>query len=435
MNLLITNTQEDQAYLILRSLKAHADRIVITVGGGSVFKRWSGMCAWSRHVSKRYRVPDCAADWRAGTIQPGNTPTEEAYVRRLEEICALERIDFVFPSYDAEVYVISKNSERLARRGVIAVAPDFDAVARILDKSRTIAAAKRVGFPVPRTRVPANVDELREAARDLEPPWVVKPRCNAHAVNIELARDWEELEALYHRLGAIQERPLVQEYVPAATKRNFYLLVNRQSEVLSVFTPEVHRTRKTGMQTPCAAVESTRTVPFEAEIRALLKELGVWGGMTLQTIVDARDGRPKLMEINPRFGHNLWFRTELGINEPLMFLRMAQGEDPGIAPPFEEGVLLLDPLWDSLHLLGQSVDQSARWLRSRLRPGRRRAGDDDIPFEEESLGPLLRDFRSEYFGARRRITSPLNRGYLSDPLPPLSRFLRVFVEAFQRRVS
>jgi predicted ATP-grasp superfamily ATP-dependent carboligase len=431
MNLLITNTLEDQAYLILRCLREVASRIIVTVSGDNGFQRWGGMSVWSRHVSKRYRVPECSADWRAGIIQAGNTPGEERYVQRIEEICALERIDCVFPSYDAEVYVFAKNRVRLAARGITAVVPDFDGVSRILDKSLTLAAAERVGFPIPRTRVPGNLDELYAAAAELDPPWVLKPRCNAHAVNIRLAHDLTELERYFDELSAIQSRPLLQEFIPTATKRNYYLLVDRNSELRSVVTPNVHRTRKTGMQMPCAAVVSTREVPFEAEIRSLLKDLGVWGGLTLQSIVDARDNRPKLLEINPRLGRNLWFRTELGINEPQMLWRMALGEDPGPVTPIEEGVLLLDPLWDLLHLLGQSVDQSLGRLRSKGRG----ADDDTGPPKTEPLGPLLRSFREEYFGPGRRVTCPLNRGYLSDPLPPLARIVRVFVEALMRRAS
>ncbi|MEJ2539465.1 MAG: hypothetical protein P8188_05775, partial [Gemmatimonadota bacterium] len=261
MNLLITNTREDQAYLILRSLRDVASRIVVTLDGDSWFQRWGSMSAWSRHVSARHRVPDVSADWRAGVIQGENTAGEERYVRRIEEICALERIDAVFPSYDAEVYVFSKNRERLAQQGVTAVVPDFEAVSRILDKSETLAAAARAGFPAPRTRVPADLDEARQAARELSPPWVLKPRCGAHAANIRLARDEDELAREFDRLTRAQDRPLLQEYVPAETKRNYYLLVDRNHELLSVFTPRVLRTRKTGLRTPCAAVESSHEVP------------------------------------------------------------------------------------------------------------------------------------------------------------------------------
>jgi predicted ATP-grasp superfamily ATP-dependent carboligase len=432
MNVLITNTQEDQAYLILRCLREHAERIFVTVSDESLARRWAGMSAWSRHVRKRYRVPEFSADWRAGIVQQENTPAEERYIRRIEEICALERIDCVFPSYDADVYVFSKNRARLAQRGVTAVAPDFEGLARILDKSVTLAAAERVGFPTPRTCIPTHRDELAEAARELGPPWVLKPRCDAHAVNIRLASDRDELFRLYDQLNAAQERPLVQEFIPAASKQNYYLVVRPGPEVVSLITFKVHRLRRTGLQMPCAAVESTRDLPFEAEIRALIGQLDVWGGMTLQTVVDARDGQPKLLEINPRLGRNLWFRTELGINEPLMYLRIAQGAEPGPVQPISEGVLLLDPLADLLHLLGQSVDQSAHWLRTRLsRAGETRGN----PFGEKPVRALARDMRNDYFGARRTLTSPLGRGFASDPLPPSMRVVRSFYEALRRRAG
>ncbi len=429
MNLLITNTQEDQAYLILRCLVDEASKIVVTVCGDNLIQRWAGMAQWSRHVSQRCRVPDCSADWRAGLIQAENTLDEERYIQRIEEICGAEGIDVIFPSYDPEVYVFAKNKSRLASQGIVAVVPDYDGLTRILDKSLTIKAAVNVGFPVPKTCVPAGSEALSVVVQKMNPPWVLKPRCNAHGVNIKLAEDLASLEKTYCVLSEIQERPMVQEYIPAATKRNYYVVVDRDSEIVSLFSPEVLRTRKVGIRTPCAAVVSSANVPFTDEIRALLRELGVWGGMTIQSIVDARDGKPKLMEINPRFGHNLWYRTELGINGPLIFLRMAKGEDPGEVPGFREGVLMLDPLWDLLHLVGQTIDQTMAFFRAKIRGTESTSG----PFERESIRQLLKDYKSDYFSKTDRVTSPLNRGLFSDPFPSVVRICRTLAEAIQRR--
>lgn len=431
MNLLITNTREEQPYLILRCLRDVADRIVVTVSEGNVFQRWAGISSWSRHVSKRYSVPDCSADWRAGRIEADNTPAEEAYIQRIEAICAKENIDTIFPSYDAEVFVFAKNKARFATQGIVTVVPGYAALTRILDKSLTLQAAQKVGFPVPLTHVPSTRDDVLTAAAGMAPPWVLKPRCSAHGANIRWASAPAELEAAFKHLSAIQPRPLLQEYVPAMTKRNYYLLVSPEFEVVSLFSPRVHRVRRVGVRTPGAAVETTNDVPYAAEVQALVREIGIWGAMTVQTIVDSRDGKPKLMEINPRFGHNLWYRTELGINEPLIYLRLAQGQDPGEVPAVPEGVLLLDPLWDALHLLGRSLDQGKAWLRARFR------SSEGVltPFTEDSIPFLLRAFRSEYFGRTRRVTSPLNRGWLSDPLPPLVRICRTVFEAVRRRTA
>ena len=429
MKLLLTNTQEDQAYLILRCLRHEASRIVVTQTGASWWQRWSGIAACSRFVNKRYRVPDFYADWRAGIVQAANTPGEERYIRRIEEICAAEAIDTIFPSFDPEVYVFSKNTARFAAQGIVVVAPDFEALTRVLDKSLTLAAARKVKFPTPEGTVVDRPQALTAAIETIPGPWVLKPRCNAHGVNIVMVSEPDALLDAFTRLNNLQPSPLLQTHVPAQTKRNFYLLVNRELELVSLFSPRVLRTRSTGVRSPCAAVESSHAVPFVEEVKALVRETGIWGGMTVQTIVDARDGQPKLMEINPRFGHNLWYRTELGINEPLILARIARGEAPGEIPEFEEGVILLDPLWDLLHLLGQCVDQAGTWLRSRL-GGR---ADDSDPHARDAIPELLRSFRSEYFASRPRRLSPLNRGFLSDPLPPLMRILRVFVEALQRR--
>lgn len=429
MNLLVTNTLEEQPYLILRCLRHEAKRIVITVEEGNLLKRWAGISAWSRHVSKRYTVPDCSADWLAGRIEADNSPAEEAYIQRIEEICSKEEIDTIFPSYDAEVFVFAKNKERFSRQGILTVTPDYSALTRILDKSLTLEAAHKVGFPSPLSYTPSSREELLSAAAGLAAPWVLKPRCNAHGANICLARDLDELETTFSQLNDSQERPLLQEYIPAQSKRNYYLVVSPEFEIVSLFSPRVHRFRRVGMRTPCAAVEATLEVPHTSEISALVKELGIWGAMTVQTIVDERDGIPKLMEINPRFGHNLWYRTELGINEPLIYLRLAQGRPTGDVPSFPVGVLLLDPLWDVLHLLGQCLDQGKTWLLARFK----KQESAEKPFAEDSIPQLLQAFRTEYFSRTSRVTSPLNRGLFSDPMPPLVRIGRTLLEAIGRR--
>lgn len=430
MNLLITNTSEEQPYLILRCLRHMADRIVITVNEGSLLQRWSGISAWSRHVSKRYTAPDCSADWRAGRIQEENTEAEENYIRRIEEICAAEKIDVIFPSYDAEVLVFSKNKARFAERGIVTIVPEFAALTRIIDKELTLQAASAAGFPIPATRVPANRSELLAAATELKPPWVLKPRCNAHGANIRLTRNLEELEAAFDELSAIQPRPLMQEFVPILTKRSYYLLVNEAFELVSLFSPQVHRVRQVGIRNPSAAVETSTDVPLVAEVLALVREIGISGVMTVQTIVDARDGIPRLMEINPRLGNNLWYRSALGINEPSMCIRLAQGQKAGEAATVPTGTLLLDPVWDLLYLFTLSLDR----VKYRLSTLFGRVPTTEASLDSAPIRKLLRALKSEYFGKARFVTNPLNRGYFSDPLPPLIRISRtVLFELIRRR--
>ena len=64
-------------------------------------------------------------------------------------------------------------------------------------------------------------------------------------------------------------------------------------------------------------------------------------------IRDPRDGVDKLMEVNPRFPRQLWNRTELGINEPLMCVQLARGEPVTPVDGYPEGVLFVSPIEDA----------------------------------------------------------------------------------------
>ena len=116
MRLLVTNTQAAQAYAIIRSLRPFAETIVATMEGKNRWAARTSHAANSRLVDRRYYVPRADQDWAGGVIQPENTEREETYVQRILEICRIERIDTIFPSYDPLVYVFSKNQRRLPSR-------------------------------------------------------------------------------------------------------------------------------------------------------------------------------------------------------------------------------------------------------------------------------------------------------------------------------
>jgi hypothetical protein len=92
------------------------------------------------------------------------------------------------------------------------------------------------------------------------------------------------------------------------------------------------------------------------QAQALMREIGTWVGFTCQTKIDARDGVPKLLEINPRLGMHTWFRTQSGVNEPLLLLRLARGESIQPVTTFPRGALVFEPIEDLLDLPFELLD-------------------------------------------------------------------------------
>ncbi len=419
MNLLITNAQEVQAYSILRCLRPEARRIVVTEGGDSVGSTgFRGMAAFSRFVDARYQVPRFADDWLAGRLASGNTDAEEAYVRRLEEICRLERVDVIFPSLDPEVYLFAKNKQRFAEQGVLAVVPDAEVIRVPMDKALTVRAAESARFPVPRTWFPASAADVEAIAAQSRPPWIVKPRFTAHGAHMVHVEDAAGLASAYAEVAAFQREPIVQEFIEGNRRQNYYLTAARDGRILSLLAPRVTRTFSTDYKVACKACVSGSSAPYVEELRNLVRELGLWGGYTIQTKVDPRDGLPKLLEINIRLGQHLWWRTGLGVNEPQILLALARGETPAGGLTFPEGVLLLDPYHDFFFLLDQLAEalfETGNRLLGRGAPaGRNEAGPGVLA--------TLREYRRDYLNRRPKVMCPEVSNLLTDPYPCLRAF-------------
>jgi hypothetical protein len=168
----------------------------------------------------------------------------------------------------------------------------------------------------------------------------------------------------------------------------------------------------------CKTSVSSSTGPYLGELRALIRELGLWGSYTIQTKIDPRDGIPRLLEINPRMGQHLWWRTGLGVNEPLICLQIARGETPTGNYRFPDGVLLLDPFHDLFFLYNQLV-QSIFRLGARLLCRDNEGPQSELEPDPPGVLATLRWYRKDYLNRRRKVISPEIRNLLQDPYPCL----------------
>jgi predicted ATP-grasp superfamily ATP-dependent carboligase len=432
MNLLITNAYELQAYVIAYSLQAEADRIIITEGGESLNPTgFRGMLPYSRLVDASYRVPHFAADWLAGRVlQDDNTPAEEAYVQRIEEICAAESVDTIFPSLDPEIHLFAKNKQRLFAKGIVVVVPELEVIRVPMDKGLTIQAAQRVGFPCPNTYFPQNNGDIDRIADESTPPWIVKPRIGAHGHRMLYARDRSELTDAVRPVSDAEQWPIVQEYIPGGSLRMYNLMVGHDSEILSLLTPDSIRAFRGGYRVSHRTAISSSTGPCVAELRNLIRELRLWGAYTVQTKVDPRDDLPKLMEINARFGHTLWRRTELGVNEPLVFLQLARAAPVTTNLTYPDGVLMLEPLSDFMYLCRQLIE-TLPGFAPMLEGRDARRLRDSIEVNPRGVRETLRVYLREYVNARRKVFKPDVSRVLVDPWP----CVRSFCHQFHREVN
>src|SRR5206468_4783062 len=130
-----------------------------------------------------------------------------------------ERVDVLVPCTDASAQTVW---ERHAEFGAVPILggdrPSFELAS---DKVAGLAAAERVGFPVPRWRPAGDLDETTAFARELGLPVVVKPRRSFTLRSGRLVQRRHRLitradvlPAAIRELDSPEGVPVLQEYVP-----------------------------------------------------------------------------------------------------------------------------------------------------------------------------------------------------------------------------
>jgi glutathione synthase/RimK-type ligase-like ATP-grasp enzyme len=190
-------------------------------------------------------------------------------------------------------------------------------------KALQLSLFASLGLEYPRTRVVNSLDEVREAARELTFPLVVKPNIGgrgAGIVRFETADDLEyALSAGLVELG-IDSTALVQEYIQAggghivrvetlAGKFLYAMKVTTSGENFNLCPAEICDVERASVSAvgevcladaPKAGLKVERYEP-PAEIVEQVERIAAGAGLDIggvEYLIDERDGRPRFYDIN-----------------------------------------------------------------------------------------------------------------------------------------
>lgn len=274
---------------VARSLGAaghHVD-LAVTVSPGKF--RWQRRLA-SRFIRRQVLVP-------AAMREP---------LRLRAALLALVRdgrYDAVLPLDQRIAAWVSQWKEDLAPHAAVASCdwPMFELLHDKLLLHRTLASG---GFTLPEFYDYATLEELLDM--DVRFPVVIKPRRSSGGAGVRYAADRDELAAAVRELDrfsppwpAIEDyrRPFVQEYVPGPIHDALFLC--RRGTPLATMTARRCTTYPvTGGVTVEAVI--TRDPALTDSCGQMLAFLGYDGLADAEAKFDERDGRYKLLEINPR---------------------------------------------------------------------------------------------------------------------------------------
>jgi predicted ATP-grasp superfamily ATP-dependent carboligase len=263
-------------------------------------------------------------------LAPDPLDDEEGFIEALGSIAEeTDAVLPVFPTHDEHVNAIARHADVLAERYRFPF-PSWEVLERIQSKRHQLETAEAAGLPVPRTILPTSLDEALAAGDDLGYPLVVKPSANvgfrrSHRRQLFRCETPAELERAYE--AAAPYEPMVQELIPGGDEELYTLgsYVSPDGEALGLFSG--HKLRQTrGFMGSARIGEAVWVDEVVEEGLAFLRALGYHGISQVETKRDPRDGRYKLMEINPRLWQWHSLAAACGVDLPYIAYRDLVGE-------------------------------------------------------------------------------------------------------------
>ena len=296
---------------------------------------------------------------------------EERFAAELVAIAdRIGRKAVLFAADDDHVALVSRHKHALDESYTIPMV-GWERMQRIIDKIQQLSIAHSAGVEVPTTAVLRSEADLADAAGSVPFPAVLKPSerhqlYDRKGVKVIRVDSRDDLAGAYARINFC-ETVLLQEVIPGPDE-NVLLsgtYHDADSRPRAVFTGRKIRQQPTGFGDTRAGESLWSDELADVTLR-LLAALRYHGVCDVEFKRDARDGRLKLMEVNPRQG--LWspLARAAGVNLAYIAYRDAIGS-PCPTPTQIDGVRWTDMLKDgpaSLKEMLRGDLRPADWMRS-----------------------------------------------------------------------
>lgn len=261
----------------------------------------------------------------------------EAIFNRIAEINAQENINVLVPNFDAELYNFIKLSPKLHSIGIHTFLPtvqQFEA----RDKMNLLAFGKKHGFYVPKDKVIYSVTELPAVAEELGYPLVVKGKFYEATV----AQTLEQAQKAFYKLSAKWGTPIiVQEFIDG-TEINVAALGDGKGHAISAVPMRKLYITDKGKAWAGITLEDQRYIDLANKFCSATK----WrGGFELELMLSL-DGKPYIMEVNPRFPAWIYLTVGAGQNQPAALVKMAMGQEVVPYTEYAVGKLFIRYAWD-----------------------------------------------------------------------------------------
>jgi len=302
MSILVTNAEEWICLNVCRSLGKKG------IGVDVASHRNDAMTFHSKYRRRKYTYSDPSA-------------SEKKFVRDIVDIIKNKTYEFLVSTNDVTLMTISSNRDKIGKYVDLPL-PSHETLEICDNKSKTIEMAEKLDIPCPKTFFVRDISDIKDVAKDIDFPVVIKPFRGQGARGVSFVQTPEMLEEQYKKTKAVYGDAMIQEYIKGV-RYNLGVIFNYKHEPKRLALWKTIRFVG-GITIFGETVEQPKVLKLGLKF---LKKIRYFGVGIIDFIMDEKDNRPKLMEINPRFAGNMTIPIEAGVDFPYLLYRMLKDGD------------------------------------------------------------------------------------------------------------
>ncbi|MEI7705096.1 MAG: ATP-grasp domain-containing protein, partial [Deltaproteobacteria bacterium] len=272
--------------------------------------------------------PDDAA---GGHLLPYPAAGADALMERLEEILAVEPLDAIIPSLDAELPNFIALQPELARRGVRTVLPGREQL-RSRDKDRLPALCARAGVATPRVRPVSDPGFFERCTAEEEGAWSYPLVVKGVLYDAYVVHDPAEAAYRFGQIARAWGYPVLVQAHVAGEEVNLTALGDGTGALVGPVMMRKQALTEKGKAWAGVAIDDGDLLSAGERIMQALR----WNGPLELEMLRDDSGTLHVIEINPRFPAWIYLSHAVGRNLPAALLALQQGvrrEDLPLSPP------------------------------------------------------------------------------------------------------
>ncbi|PKL92437.1 MAG: carbamoyl phosphate synthase large subunit [Candidatus Goldiibacteriota bacterium HGW-Goldbacteria-1] len=285
----------------------------ITIGQGCEFD-YSGTQACKALSEEGYKT--ILVNSNPATIMTDPEYADRTYIEPVneefvEKIIKKERPDALIPTMGGQSGLnlgsqLSK-SGILKKYGVELIGADYNAIEKAEDRLLFKNAIQKIGLDVPESAYVGTMEEAMAAAKIIKFPIIVRPAFTLGGAGGSIAYGMKDFKqkAYYGLKASPISRVLLEESVLGWKEYELELMRDHEDNVIQICN--IENFDPMGVHTGdsiCSAPAQTFTAAECALIKDagidIMREIGVNGGVNIQFAVNPKNGKLKVIELNPR---------------------------------------------------------------------------------------------------------------------------------------